>query len=437
MSNFTVNNLNQYNLLQLLKSSLLDLGCDNTDFSDQLLNQLWCLEYQHNDTLTYFAVRLKLLEFLMARRFRSIDNFVGKGRGLATSKQESHSDRNSNSLGTEFADSYDEEAGVSRSDEINKSKTKDSGITEANSCNLENHRSIGRDLGYGKGYGYSDSAREGANIDLSSSHTEYNGTTTGGGNKVGCNWSRSEEFTESDSKSKGDSPSSLIFTVGRSYSVSSAYSNSAWSKGLYDASKQSETSVRRGSGNRSVNNNSASYSEAKGESGNWFQGNQNQHSQRASGSNSDDYAAHVKRSWTYGYGSGESYSKADSWNESGTKLKSKTTYRADSSNESNASDNFHYYAYKNNQLFKNLQIAYEVTLANYTLLYNLSTRMVGTSSIESSFKEICKLPNYEALNYARINQNRVGYSILYRGSCSCSLAANRCRCGYSTVKGLN
>lgn len=399
-----VNNLTQFNLLQLLKKSLLSLGCETQDFTDELLNELWCLEFLSNNILTYYAVRLKLLEFLMFRKFRNIDNATGIGRGITTSKNKSHSDRKAGSLGNEYSDSYDQESGTTRSDEVTKTKTTDSGISEANSCNEENHRSLGTDKGTGTGYGFSDNVKENANVNQSNSHTEYDGTTTGGGNKVGCSFSRSEEKTTSDSSSLGSTPPALFVTWSKSYGVSSATAQSAWSKGLFDSSAQSETTIRKGKSSKTVNNKAAGYATGKSQSGNEFQSNTHNHGQRASGGNSDDYSSHVKRSWTYGYGSGETYSMADSWNESGTKLKSSSSFRQDSDAVSDGSENFHYYASKDSQLFNNLKMSYEVTLDNINWLLHIDNQNIGTNFLESSFIKICELPNYSYLNYARVYQ---------------------------------
>ena len=392
-------------LLLLIQKSFTVLGCEAEDINYSLLDEIWCMENIWNsDVIAYYGTRLRLLEFLMARRFKAIDKKEGKGNGASTSKSKAHSDRQTGSLGTEFSDHYDEEQGVSRSDEITKSKTTDSGISEGSHCQTDVHRMLARDKGFGRSGSVTKGTRQGAHVTKSKTANSHDGQQTGYSNRTSCTWTFSDEKGSGNGQQTNQSFGGLGAGAGSTASSNASSAITYWSRGLYDSSKSSETNLRQAEGSRTINGDNRSFNQSENESGNFFTANNQTHQQKAHGGGSKDSSSHVKRSWTYGYGSGESYSKQDSWTDSGTKLNAYTKVRANSEVVSDAFDKFHFYSYKNQQLFNNLKIAYEASKANYDWLVKHLVSDVGTAAILGNLRDCAINSRFEDINFANLSK---------------------------------
>ena len=395
--------LEKLDYLLLIQKSFYDLGCETADVDIPLLEELWCMEdIWLNDAIAYYGTRLRLLEFLMARRFKSMDVKEGKGTGASTSKTKAHSERKSGSFGTEFADHYDEEQGVSRSDEITKSKTKDAGISEGSHCQTDVHRMLQRDKGFGRSGNVTKGSRQGAHVTKSKTSSSYDGYQKGFSNRFGCNWTYSSEKGRGKAESTAKNYGAFAGGAESTATTSGSSSVSYWSRGVYDAAKSSETTHREGEGSRSLGGDNRTFSESTSEAGNFFNANNQSHNQKAHGGGTKDTSSHVKRSWTYGYGSGESYSKQDSWSDSGTKLNAYTTLRANSDSVGDSFDKFSFYSYKNNQLFSNLKSAYEIAKQNYDWILHHLHRDQGTTAVMTNLRDCAQKQRYQDLNFASL-----------------------------------
>jgi hypothetical protein len=140
-----------------------------------------------------------------------------------------------------------------------------------------------RDKGFGRSGNVTKGSRQGAHVTKSKTHSGHDGYQKGYSNRFGCNWTFTDEIGKTEGQTKTNSFGALGNGAQTAGSASASSSSTYWSRGVYDASKASETVHREAEGSRSLDGDNRQFSQSESESGNFFNANNQSHQQKAHG----------------------------------------------------------------------------------------------------------------------------------------------------------